>query len=341
MKKFAYLGFPYIGGKKTSLKYLLPIIKYCKSKYNLTTFIDACTGGGSVISNVDTFDFDKRIANDLDVGMYSLYKVLQDEELTKRLILEVDSLIKEKQIRKIFNEFLAAYQPKTDDLEAWKKELLEKYDILTLASKIMLLIFASNKSGMKSFLSDMLIKNFIDNRIHLKLMEYHEVYRNIEVTNKDLFDYLKEWGSNEETLIFLDVPYVEDEMMSEGHYRANGDKEFQERLVKELKALAENDKSAKIILCGYDNDFYKTLTQDSVFYRYYVGTVPVRSAYHKNKLTGESIKPLRNEFIWSNMIIPSKFQAKKGEKYYEANRQQKLLKKGHIETVVKNDNEED
>lgn len=235
----------YYGTKKSWVEEYEIIFKYLTDTYNLNTIIDVFGGSGiiSLLSSKLGY-FDKIVYNDIFYLLINYHSVLKDDALFNEFIYYVDSYSRgeweeaSKEL-KLLQKEIRAYDGKV---------VLRSINAKKAASYYVLKHHEFNKQGglMKN---RKLVSDYIPT-----LTKTHQLYKNITISNLHYQKVIKEHMYDENTLIFLDPPYVESTRVQGKSYSSELSYE-KHRLL--LKTLLNTDIKAKIILCGYDNLQYK------------------------------------------------------------------------------------
>lgn len=230
----------YYGGKGTMFNSILPFFPE-KESYNI--YVEPFAGSFAIglrkpITEVEIY-------NDLDKNVYSLYKVLSDEELYNEFKKKCD---------------LAYY---VNDLRLENKEYLksiensDEYNIVDRAFAFFHVnrtshngvggfsINTSIRRNMSKSVSDLL--SAID-----RLPELHERLSNLIVTNQDAIKLMEKY-KDENVMIYADPPY---------HHSTRGTARYDTDMSDEQHIEFLNsclNSNAKILISGYDNPLYEDM----------------------------------------------------------------------------------
>lgn len=273
-----------LGGKAQLIEQLIKVIDDCIQNHNLVGVIDACMGGNKIfLTHQPESDLELKIANEKDRGTVSFMKCLQDPYLTDQLI---DEILLTWDLYTNEQAFKDARKLRRDSSTPMVESAALTYILTEFGRAANKTIF--NETNANSGINP----NSLDKLLHLETL-----LEDVEIRHGDCLDITKEFAHRDDILIFLDVPYVEEDKKT-GEAKATQDyedkftPEDQEKLLDTL-LVTKN----KVILCGYDNPIYKKRLKDNFevgFKKYFIGEVIVSSAANGRK---------RNEYIWCNFEI--------------------------------------
>ncbi len=248
------------------------ILSYFPPTSEYDAFIDACSGGGSVILNSPYVPI--RIYNDLEKNVYSLHAVLQHRHEFVRF--------KERAELSLYDE------------ETWKhyKEELKRFDIhYTDRAFYYWYVNRTSVNGIGGFSSTGIhIRkglHYTLRKMHAsieRLDEIHEILQTIIVTNRDIFDLIPKWD-NDRVFIYIDVPYVLSTRNGKAYIIEWSDEDH-----KKLINMLLEIKNAKILLSGYDNQIYKELENNK--WR--------KESFQANSSSAAGISQSKTECVWMN-----------------------------------------
>lgn len=191
MLKFKKLIAPisYQGSKRRELK---KIEEYEPKKFEI--FVDVFGGGGSVSINYMKKN-KKVIYNDINIGLTELFKTLKDENKTKELLEEMD---------KIDNT----------NIEVFYKIFDREYKI----SEVARLLYLTKISFRNMIYNRMPIQDKVNGELKLRkqnikfknLIKFNELLKQdtFEVYNKNFYDILNKYKTNQNAFLYLDPPYI-------------------------------------------------------------------------------------------------------------------------------------
>lgn len=253
----------YYGGKHYIAKYLLEIIP----KHNL--YIEPFFGGGNMFFSKPPSKME--IINDLSDNIFSLYKVIADENKYKQLQHRLE---------------LTPYHAKFRD--DYKQKLNEK---LTIEDRAFYYLYVNRTSfnGVGGFSCTKLIRNNMIRSVsdYLSLIphleEIHNRLRNAVVENKDALELIQKYDDND-VFFYLDPPYVQSTRRSNQKYMIEMSDEDHERMINLILKS-----KAKIMLSGYDNEIYNKL---------------VENEWNRLELESPNSCSDATEYVWINYDIP-------------------------------------
>ncbi len=253
----------YYGGKHYIAKYLLEIIP----KHNL--YIEPFFGGGNMFFSKPPSKME--IINDLSDNIFSLYKVIADENKYKQLQHRLE---------------LTPYHAKFRD--DYKQKLNEK---LTIEDRAFYYLYVNRTSfnGVGGFSCTKLVRNNMIRSVsdYLSLIphleEIHNRLRNAVVENKDALELIQKYDDND-VFFYLDPPYIQSTRRSNQKYMIEMSDEDHERMI---NLILKSE--AKIMLSGYDNEIYNNL---------------VENGWNRLELESPNSCSDATEYVWINYDIP-------------------------------------
>ncbi len=185
------------------------------------------------------------VYNDLGKNVYSLFKVLANE----------DSYIKLK------NRLELAYY--MNGIREEYKELL-KDKSLSVEDRAYYFFYVNRSSfnGVGGFSRTMLVRRNMSKSTsdYLsaidRLPELHNRLSSVIIDNADIFDLLNRYNKNN-VFIYLDPPYVKSTRSSSTNYEVEMGEEEHVKLVNTLLCS-----ESKILISGYDHEIYKPLSKN-------------------------------------------------------------------------------
>lgn len=253
----------YYGGKHYIAKYLIEMIP----KHNL--YIEPFFGGGNMFFSKPPSKME--IINDLSDNIFSLYKVIADENKYKQLQHRLE---------------LTPYHAKFRD--DYKQKLNEK---LTIEDRAFYYLYVNRTSfnGVGGFSCTKLVRNNMIRSVsdYLSLIphleEIHNRLRNAVVENKDALELIQKYDDND-VFFYLDPPYVQSTRRSNQKYMIEMSNEDHERMINLILKS-----KAKIMLSGYDNEIYNKL---------------VENEWNRLELESPNSCSDATEYVWINYDIP-------------------------------------
>jgi DNA adenine methylase len=257
----------YFGGKGTMFN---EIIKYFPERGSYDTYIEPF-GGSYSIGLKMSYIPPVEIYNDLDKNVYSLYKVLQDENLFNEFKQRCDLMIYNEDMRQEYREKL-----KDSDLSILDRAFMYFYVNRTSHNGIG--GFSINtliRRGMSKSISDTL--SCID-----RLPELHERISHMIVCNRNGIDLVNKYNTPN-VFIYCDPPYMQCTRTSSRYPVDMDDKTQMEFLT------AVVNSQAKILISGYDNPVYQESLKDFTKIEFKVNTID-----------GKGKPKTKTECLWKN-----------------------------------------
>ena len=190
-KKY-YNLIKYYGGKYGKLQKILPYIELVAQKNNATTYVECFGGGGKCILNIDTINhhFKKKIYNEYDVGLCSLFRMASSTDTANQLIEELSCFNYSRQT------FKYCKNHRSDS------DLGDLYRACIIFILCQMGYNGNTKDYSKLHENNLSYMNAI-NRIayapeHLKC---------VEIINGDYIDMMKKYGEDSLAVKYLDPPY--------------------------------------------------------------------------------------------------------------------------------------
>lgn len=229
----------YFGSKSNFVNEILK--RFPKSTYD--TFIEAYGGGASVLFAIND-PKPIEIYNDIENNVYSIMKVLQDENLFKKFKRLCDLTHHSRQLNIEYKEHL-----KQDNISLIDRAFMYFYVTRTSFNGFGGYSCPTNiRRNMSKGVSDYL--SSID-----RLKEYHNRLSKVQIENIDAIKLLKK-HNKKNVFCYLDPPYmIKKQNNNNKYYHSrifNIDK--QKELIDFLLITDQ-----KILLSGYRNDIYKKL----------------------------------------------------------------------------------
>ena len=241
------------------------------------TYVEGFGGAGHVIFSKKPSGVD--VYNDIHEGLYNLFKVLRDKELSQELIYRLQLT---PYSRKEYEDCRDSWRYEEDDVEKARKfytSVIQSFNCLGRTWKYSKTI---HRKGMSQTVSSWL--NKIDN----KMIDIVERSREIQIENKDILDLIDTYD-NKDTLFYLDPPYVPETRKNKKAYKYELSADDHVKLVNRILNI-----EGKVILSGYENDIYKKLEENG-WSKILLGEYHIKSAGKNNKKG--------KEFIWINYSI--------------------------------------
>ena len=258
----------YFGGKGSMYN---SILKYFPNSSEYDTYIEPFGGSYSIGLNLD-IPPPIEIYNDLEKNVYSLYKVLSDNNLFIQFKEKCDLVFYSEDLRKEFKELL-------------------KDNSLSLVDRAFYFFYFNRTShnGSGGFSKNTYIRRSMSKSISDflsaidKLPELHNRLSKVIVSNSDGIELINKY-SDTRTLIYCDPPY---EQSTRTSARYDVDMNNNEH-IKFLDAV-KNSKS-KIIISGYDCELYDTLTNSNW----------EKIQFEVKTISGNFKSKIKTETLWRN-----------------------------------------
>lgn len=267
-----------MGGKYQLVDNIVPLITQCAVDYDITTYAELCGGGARVLLNLPNNLFEHRIYNEIDIGICSIFQVLQNKLYTAEMM---SMLEKYRYSREVFK--MACDELKRDRSES-NLNVVERATYTYIAST------QSRASNMVTYSPSGEYEQGYYEKIS-KLKDYSYLLEDVEIQNQDCMVLLEKYKNNENILIYLDPPYVPYTM---NHPKTYGDNswntEHHQKLVDKLL-----ETHCKVILSGYDNPIYGAL-EDAGWLKIKLKEAHIASSVSDRK---------ESEYIWINFEVSS------------------------------------
>lgn len=208
----------YMGGKFYLLKHILNLLDYSK-----TCYVELFGGSGKVLLNKKPHKVE--IYNDFDYNLYTLFKVVQNEETFSKFKEKLDNFL---YMEKMFYDW-RALEPK-DDVER-----AVKFYILYNAS------FAGQLESFGYSFSHNIASTFSNKLKGLSVIK--ERLRNVTILNRDYKDVLESLKDKTDVMLYADPPYYG----TESYYNVSFPKEEHYKLAEYL-----NQAKYSVLLSYYE-----------------------------------------------------------------------------------------
>lgn len=243
-------------------------------KHNM--YVEGFGGAGHVLFRKERSNLE--VYNDMHNGLYLIFKFLRDnnEEFIRRLTLTPYS-------REEFNNSKDWFQEE-DEIEKARKFYVRTMQSVASNGGW---CYAKSKSrrGMCQSVSRWL------GNIEENLAGALERLKEVQIENLDIFDLIDKYDK-EDTLFYLDPPYVPDTRKQKKSYDYEMSEEKHEELVSKLLTV-----KGKVILSGYDNKIYNRLINNG-WKKVFLGEFNKTGQKDNN---GKMTKG--KEFVWINYKI--------------------------------------
>ncbi|WP_419886711.1 DNA adenine methylase [Paenibacillus sp. B-A-8] len=273
---------PTLGGKSALMKTLIRIFDHCIYEYDLNIFGDLFLGGNRFHTHYKNYRI-TRIGNELDRGLLSYYRAIQDPDQFDYLISGIGVLSRPGFVAKEDFENFKVWRrdPSTDEVDA---------AILTyVVSKYSRAANRQDFNLLKAGEGIDIVK------LRRKLTPLTKIYRDVQFLNEGYDIPFGQLIHRVDALIYLDPPYLTD--CDSGTEETEGyDDKFAvvDHIIMLDQVVSESCK-AKVIISNYFNELYFDYVRRGFLNCYFVGMVHVSSSGTGRK---------RPEFIFSNYTIP-------------------------------------
>lgn len=257
----------YFGGKSLLIN---KIKEYFPKEGTYNTYIEPFAGSFSIGLTVDCPNL---IYNDLDKNVFSLYRVISDEDLFSKF------------------KFFCDLAPYSEDIrEQCKKEL--KRDDLSLLQRAVYFFYVNRTShnGVGGFSINTVVRRNMSKSVsdYLsaidRLPELHQKLSKVIVTNKNGIKLISKYDKKD-VFFYLDPPYHWSTRTS-ARYKVDMNSNEQDELMNTLLEV----KNAKILLSGYDCEAYSRLEQSGWN----------KFQFEVNTVDGNRVPKVKVESLWSN-----------------------------------------
>lgn len=277
-----------LGSKRQVIATLCNVVNYAMSCSNIVGVQELFAGGFCFSSHFESeYELEFRTANEIDYGVVSFFRCLQDPHKTDLLIEQIQLLADEYRTKEMFEKAKEErIKPETSQLRA--------------AALTYIVVEYSLRADRQNFSQHHADKG-ITHKSLSKLYEADRTIGDVQIFCGDYKEQFNKYKDHSDVLIYLDPPYVETKNTQKKKRRKEDETITKETsgyvhpfTVDDHKELVKNLLTTKnfYILSGYLNDIYKPLEDEKKgLYRYFLGTVKISS--------GER----RNEYIWCNFEI--------------------------------------
>ena len=254
----------YYGGKSYMTD---EIISHFPKNYKV--YIEGFGGGASILfaKNKDKLE----IYNDLGRNVWSLFKVLSDNDMFGQMKEKLDLTYYSAEIRKEFIEDLKKNNLSLVD-RAYKYFYVNRSSFNGVGGFSTTLLVRRN---MSKSVSDYL--SVVDN-----LIEIHNRLSSVIIENRDIFDLIEKYD-NTDAFFYLDPPYVNDTRSSSTKYEQEMSDSDHERLVDTVIKS-----KSKFLISGYGHPIYEKL---------------VDNGWNLYKYDSPNSQSERIEYLWYNYDI--------------------------------------
>ena len=257
------------GGKN---RYARKMIKVLPDVSNHRQYIEPFCGGAGILMN--KVRSETEVISDIDINIFRVLRTLRDNGP------KLKQYLNDNYFNYTLENFVTAQQ-----------KIGHKNEVTHSAAYI-----AANRMSrtglMKSFAtSDRLRggqmgdKNAWENYIQYEIDYTASRLQGVSILNTDAFTVLKKFATCDDTLVYLDPPYLHSTRVSKKAYLHEFASEDHERLLKLIKTLP-----AKIFISGYNSDLYQDYLKGWKIYKF---NQPSDSGMTK-------VKTRRVEYLWES-----------------------------------------
>jgi len=261
----------YFGGKGGMFN---SILEHFPESGSYNTYIEPFGGSFSVGFHTP----EDRIApievyNDLEHNVYSLFKVLSDNDKFAEFKRLCDLTYYNEEMRSAFREEL-----KSDNLNDIERAF--RFFYINRTSHNGIGGFSMNRvirRNMAKSVSDYL--STVDN-----LEKVHQRLSKVMVLHRDGVELMKDWDSDN-VFMYLDPPYVQSTRNSNTRYTVEMTDDEHEKFIDTCI-----ESKAKLLISGYDNELYDRLTDNGF----------TKISFTVNTVTGTREPKTKVETLWKN-----------------------------------------
>lgn len=265
--------FRWYGGKQSIARKIIEILPKHK------VYVEVFGGSGAVLFAKSPDVSELEVYNDIDKNVYTFFKVLRDKNKAKELVRMLELT---PYSRDMYNEAVDMME-KTDD------DLMRAYYFFVNIE----MGFAGKLNGGFGYsIKDKIDVKRFRNKVD-KLELFSDRLKYVLIENIDFAKLIQKYDT-EDTLFYLDPPYVKDTRRSFNDYEHELNNDRHRELVDILLNIKGN-----AVLSGYDNDIYKPLI-DAEWKRYEIKTFCVSSNARDTNNKRES----RIEVLWIKKETP-------------------------------------
>ena len=259
------------GGKYYMRKSIIDIFPKHK------VYVEGFGGAGHILIHKKPSEVE--VYNDIHEGLYLFFKLLRDENMRDELISKIQLT---PYSRQEFYKCRDGWFHQKNDIEKARMFYIKTMQSFGGVGKSWSYTKNKSRRGMSQVVS-----KFLGN-VEGNMLDVIDRLREIQIENLDIIDLVNKYDSKE-TLFYLDPPYVPQERVSKKVYDNEMSVEKHEHLVDLLLNI-----EGKVILSGYDNHIYDTLT-DNNWKKINIGEYKCRYTSKDGKLNRS-----KTEYIWVN-----------------------------------------
>ncbi len=243
-------------------------------------YIEGFGGAGHILLHKKPSDIE--VYNDLNEGLYLFFKLLRSDKTRDKLIANIQLT---PYSRKEFYNCRDEWSKQDDEFE--KARMFYVKTMQSFSGVGQSWSYSKNKSrrGISQAVS-----KFLGN-VDENMLDVINRLREIQIENLDIIDLIDKYD-NEESLFYLDPPYIADTRVSSNIYDKEMPLEKHEELINRLTTT-----KSKVILSGYDNNTYNKLLEN--------GWKKINIGEYKNRCGDSEGKKTKtkDEYVWINYEI--------------------------------------
>ncbi|GIW67792.1 MAG: DNA methyltransferase [Candidatus Parcubacteria bacterium] len=265
--------FAWYGGKQRIAHKIIKILPKHK------VYVEVFGGSGAVLFAKNPNVSELEVYNDIDKNVYTFFKVLRDKNKANELVRMLE------------------LTPYSRDMHKEAKEMLEKTNDDLMRAYYFFVNVEMGFSGSLNAGFSYSIKDKIDvkrfrNKVD-KLELFSDRLKYVQIENIDFAELINKYDT-QDTLFYLDPPYVADTRRTFNDYKHELNNDRHKELVDMLLNIKGN-----AVLSGYNNDIYKPLT-DAGWNRYEIKTHCMSS----NSKNTNNKRESRIEVLWIKNETP-------------------------------------
>lgn len=241
-------------------------------------FVEGFGGAGHIILKKTPSAME--VYNDIHSGLYLFFKLLRDEnkELIRKIQLTPYS-------REEFLNCRGSWQKEIDDVEKVRKFYVETMQSVGGSGGW---CYAKSKSrrGMCQSVSRWL------GNVDENLIDVVDRLRELQIDHLDILNLIDKYDG-ENTLFYLDPPYIHDTRTSSKMYEHEMSNEKHCELVNRLLRVVGN-----VVLSGYNHEIYNALNGVGKWRKIFLGDYAKRS-----QKSNDGVLDVGSEFVWINFEV--------------------------------------
>lgn len=240
-------------------------------------YVEGFGGAGHILLKKQPSEID--VYNDINQGLYLFFKLLRNEETKDKLLTAIQLT---PYSRQEFYECRDNWESQNDEIEKARMFYIKTMQSFSGVGKSWSYSKNTSRRGMSQAVS-----KFLGNADE-NIVNVIDRLREIQVENLDIIELIDKYD-NEETLFYLDPPYISKTRVSTNVYDNEMPIEKHEELIEKLLHI-----KGKVVLSGYENDTYNILTNNN-WKKINIGD------YNNRCGDSEGIKTkTKDEYVWLN-----------------------------------------